>query len=423
MPGTTLRPATSARYPSFVGDEVDQTPRSWGDPFANEPFYRRSMTATATAHRLVESIQRADQRSPHIEDFLAELSDEVGKVVPYDGSMWFGVDPDTLLATAPARMVNMDADYCWSFWRGEFHENDALLFRDLARRTDPAGSLRLATDGRPQRSPRYRDFLVPQGYDDEARVVCRTGSSTWAVAGLYREKGRPPFSEDELRLLGQVSHTIGVALRGRNVMHSPMARSAQAPGVLLFDADGRLQSASLEAKAWLSAILGPDPDRESWAQLMKRCSMPDRLLSYPVIQPLVEQARAVARGYDDNPARLRFRDRAGRWVVMHASSLDETDPRSPVAVVIEHAQSAEIAPIIVEAYGLSARERDVVRCIARGLSTPDIAAELFLSSHTVRDYIKSVFEKVGVGSRGELTAKLFAEHYSDAFHETMVHLT
>jgi len=38
----------------------------------------------------------------------------------------------------------------------------------------------------------------------------------------------------------------------------------------------------------------------------------------------------------------------------------------------------------------------------------------------VRDYIKSVFDKIGVSSRGELVAKLFAEHYADPFHETLV---
>ena len=62
----------------------------------------------------------------------------------------------------------------------------------------------------------------------------------------------------------------------------------------------------------------------------------------------------------------------------------------------------------------------MVRAVARGSSTPEIAAELFLSAHTVRDYITAVFEKVGVSSRGELVAKLFAEHYSDPFHETLV---
>ena len=83
---------------------------------------------------------------------------------------------------------------------------------------------------------------------------------------------------------------------------------------------------------------------------------------------------------------------------------------------------AEIAPIIIESYSLTPREREVLGAIARGGSTNEIAAELFLSPHTVRDHVKTVFEKVGVSSRGELVAKLFGEHYSDRMHETMVHL-
>ena len=78
---------------------------------------------------------------------------------------------------------------------------------------------------------------------------------------------------------------------------------------------------------------------------------------------------------------------------------------------------------MIEAYGLSLREREVVRSLARGQSTPEIAASLFLSSHTVRDYIKSIFEKTGVNSRGELVAKLFADHYADDVHATAVHIS
>ena len=63
-------------------------------------------------------------------------------------------------------------------------------------------------------------------------------------------------------------------------------------------------------------------------------------------------------------------------------------------MVIEAAKSAEIAPIVIEAYSLTARERDVLGRIARGGSTAEIAAELFLSPHTVRDYVKAVFEKL-----------------------------
>jgi len=65
-------------------------------------------------------------------------------------------------------------------------------------------------------------------------------------------------------------------------------------------------------------------------------------------------------------------------------------------------------------------DADDLRGIARGPSTPHIAAEPFLSSHAVRDYIKSLFEMVGVSSRGERSAKLFAEHYSVALQATLV---
>ena len=80
--------------------------------------------------------------------------------------------------------------------------------------------------------------------------------------------------------------------------------------------------------------------------------------------------------------------------------------------MIEPAKAAEIAPIIVQAYELSLREREITELISHGLGTAEIAGRLHLSAHTVRDYLKAIFEKVGVSSRGELVAKLFAEHYA-----------
>ena len=68
---------------------------------------------------------------------------------------------------------------------------------------------------------------------------------------------------------------------------------------------------------------------------------------------------------------------------------------------------------MVEAYRLTTREVQVARLIARGLSTAEIASTLFVSRHTVRDHLKATFQKVGVSSRGELTAKLFADRYPE----------
>jgi DNA-binding CsgD family transcriptional regulator len=376
----------------------------------------------------VDAVERACQRAGTADELFEELSIVVGKAVPYDSSMWWGVDPATLLAIAPARIEGMDSGYCSTFWHGEFHHQDATLYRDLARQPVPAASLRAATDNRPLRSPRYRDFLQPQGFDDELRVVFRTGGTPWALAGLYREKGSPAFDDHDIALMSAISAVVASAYRARTTVATDVDGGpggpalVNAPGMMVFDSAGVLASANTEATRWLSQIYGTgEDDTVSWLDVLADPSSEDLQAPVPII-PLLARARAVAAGLEDGDARLRFRDRTGRWLVLHASCLAGRAGDGTVAVVVEPAKSAEIAPIVIEAYGLSPRERDVVGAIARGSSTPEIAAELFLSTHTVRDYIKSVFEKVGVSSRGELVAKLFAEHYADPFHADLVHI-
>ena len=127
------------------------------------------------------------------------------------------------------------------------------------------------------------------------------------------------------------------------------------------------------------------------------------------------RVRAAAEGRQpQGTPRARVRTRTGVWLLMHGSMLEGTDQ---LALIIEPAKAADVAPLIVEAYGFSQRELEVTRLIASGLGTSEIAAKLFLSPHTVRDHVKAVFEKVGVSSRGELVAKVFADHYAPVPHD------
>jgi len=48
---------------------------------------------------------------------------------------------------------------------------------------------------------------------------------------------------------------------------------------------------------------------------------------------------------------------------------------------------------------LSARERDIVKLLARGMSNADIAHSLYLSEGTVRNYVSAIFVKLGVADR------------------------
>jgi DNA-binding CsgD family transcriptional regulator len=109
--------------------------------------------------------------------------------------------------------------------------------------------------------------------------------------------------------------------------------------------------------------------------------------------------------------RVRLRARSGQWLVLHASRLSGAAVPAPIAVIMEVARPLEIAPLIVQAYDLSKREGEITLCVVRGLSTAEIAEELHISVHTVQDHLKAIFDRVGVRSRRELIAGIFAQQH------------
>jgi DNA-binding NarL/FixJ family response regulator len=128
----------------------------------------------------------------------------------------------------------------------------------------------------------------------------------------------------------------------------------------------------------------------------------------PVVTAVASLARAVVAGptHDGRIARARVRAESGRWLVVRASALGD-EPGAQVAVMLEPARGHELAPFAADAYRLTERERAVTQLVARGLPTDAIAARLHLSSWTVQDHLKAIFEKVGVATRGELVARVF----------------
>jgi len=109
--------------------------------------------------------------------------------------------------------------------------------------------------------------------------------------------------------------------------------------------------------------------------------------------------------------RVRLRTRSRQWLVLHASRMSGPALSAQIAVILEVAQSLEIAPLIIQAYHLSKREGELTLLVVRGLSTGEIANELHISTNTVQDHLKAIFEKVGVRSRRELIAQIFTQQY------------
>ena len=131
---------------------------------------------------------------------------------------------------------------------------------------------------------------------------------------------------------------------------------------------------------------------------------------------MASRARSATTEQEPLLARARVRTPSGTWLVVRAIVLSgDGSPRT--AVTIEPARAHDLAPLIADAYGLTDRERAVTQLVAQGLATAAIAARLYISPWTVQDHLKSIFEKVGVSTRGELVARMFFEHYAPRLAE------
>ena len=85
----------------------------------------------------------------------------------------------------------------------------------------------------------------------------------------------------------------------------------------------------------------------------------------------------------------------------------------PPERAVEYALERETAPeqAAPEPYpsGLSAREAEVLRLVATGLSNAEVAEKVFLSPRTVGWHLGSIYRKLGLHSRTEAT-RFAAEH-------------
>ncbi len=78
-------------------------------------------------------------------------------------------------------------------------------------------------------------------------------------------------------------------------------------------------------------------------------------------------------------------------------------------VAVEHTEEAEEEAVLVDEQKnaldlLTTREKEIAELISCGHSNKDIATMLVLSEHTIKDHTKSIYRKLGIHSRYELTA-------------------
>jgi DNA-binding NarL/FixJ family response regulator len=121
------------------------------------------------------------------------------------------------------------------------------------------------------------------------------------------------------------------------------------------------------------------------------------LTTYADDASVLEALHAGARSYLTKDA-----DHADIARALHAAAngLTVFDPRVHAtllaATAVPQPAAAAAAP---PPDGLTGREVEILGLIARGMTNPEIAAQLFLSNHTVKTHISRIFAKTGSRDR------------------------
>jgi DNA-binding CsgD family transcriptional regulator len=302
------------------------------------------------------------------------------RVVGFDGSCWHTIDPATVLITSHLTL-NLPSGFPL-LAANEYLAEDVNKFADLAAAPHKVGVLSQATDGQPQRSLRWQEMLRPNGFDAELRVSFVDSGGCWGSLILVRDRGRPDFDAQAMVAVERLAGTLVRGLRRTVVaQQATIEQTTHGPGLVVLDRHGQIESLTPAARHWLDH-LGEDP---------------------PVLSAVAASAQA------SGPARARVRTPTGQWLILHGARLDG-DPHGRVSVIIEPPRPADLAPLLVAAYGLSHREQTVTALVLQGRSTRQIARVLSISPYTVQEHLTAIFDKVGVRSRGELVGQVFFRH-------------
>ncbi|MGG0815843.1 helix-turn-helix transcriptional regulator [Paenibacillus alvei] len=340
-------------------------------------------------------ILKLSKRSGCSHSYRKSLLKQLQQAIPFDAACCTTVDPDTLLSTGSVTDEEIEQIHD-SLFAYDYLREDYIPYHQLAQSEDSTATLSLATAGKLERSARYRDVLLPAGFQDELRAALLYKGVCWGYLTLFRRFEKPTFTEEERLFIASLVPSIAQRLR-KSSFAVPAAVQAEPevePGILVLNDKFDTLSANDTAYKWLRRL-------REWEGISSSTTLPRpvrtacfRALSMTNVSSTCKSCVHIP-GYP--------------YITIRASKLHGDMDNAPLlAVTFEPAGPSDTLRRMAEAFELSEREKQVLDALIRGLSTKEIALLLHISAYTVQDHLKSIFIKTGVTSRRELVWSFFS---------------
>lgn len=315
----------------------------------------------------------------------------VRRVVPCDGYCLIGLDPHSGMRSFMFSRNGLD-DVARRLAYNEVVETDANRYVDLARAKLPVGRLSHGVHRQPV-SPRLHEILRPAGFASELRLALRGRGLLWGALVLFREDRRRAFTEEEAELTLALAEPLATAVRRYPVRRAQLDLGLDPlpPGAVILDKSGVIVSMTAEARAWLADLCPGGVDEIHVEDALR--------VVYDVAFAVRERGAEPPTGPE-----CRVRTNSGRWLLVRGS---QTECGSEgIAVILQPASLRQLLPAAVAWFGLTPRETDVFRLIARGMPAKTMARQLHLSVLTINDHLAAIYRKADVCGREELLALL-----------------
>lgn len=289
------------------------------------------------------------------EEFAAVATATLHELIPADGVGWNEVD----VAGRALRILTSPHEYAAPFEHlgNLIAENPIVEYVTRTGDHSPTTFSDHVSVRQYRRLEVYAEIYGPAGVEDQLATVTEIHPH---IVGIAFNRRHRSFSQRDRDLLTLVRPHLGTAYR--NLMTrldaaerlGLLERGIAGRHVVPLAADGTLAARSPLVSRWFG-----------------------------------ETARVDPGVYERDDARLVVR-------LVHG------DP--PVLLLDE--ERLALDPERVREFGLTTREAQVVLLGARGFTSAQVAAELFVSTRTVAKHLEHAYRKLGVHSRAEAVAKL-----------------
>jgi DNA-binding CsgD family transcriptional regulator len=256
------------------------------------------------------------------------------------------------------------------------------------------------------RLPLYQEMLAPK--DSDLSCIARLTSARSLALGFctMRSRRQGHFQADERARLARLMPRLDAALKLRMAIdtRNMQVTTAMLEGLggcaFLFDIWGRVVALSESAssltaeqsllrltKGRLTAV-DPRSDRDLQAAITRACDGNG---------PMGERYATIFLRSEQRTVSARLAPMPSRDPAFHSAA-------SAILVVPREREKSAAATMLRDAFSLSVAEIDIALMIAEGKSVAGISGVRGSSSQTVRDQLKSIYEKTGARSQSHLVS-------------------